>query len=287
MARYDKAKWRPLAADPSHQALMDAHDGIILHTMVGTLAGTDSLFHQDGYTGTESHFGVGPDGTIYQWTDTARTADANLEGTHRLLSIETADMGDPFPTWSGSNVPAWTEKQLDAIAAIVAWAATTHDFPLAPMENSKPGQRGVGWHRLGVDSSPPFQPGYRVSGGEHWSTSVGKACPGDRRIHQVPEVIARAKAIQSGDNDMQLDDDLTPVDDTQDETVGVSLKTVLKLPAQIAAVKDDVAAINTELDNRFKAVNANVNGFQEATKNRLQGLEETLNTLVEALVPKA
>jgi hypothetical protein len=278
MARYDEAEWRPLAADPTHQALMDAHDGIVLHTMVGSLSGTDAFFHQDGYTGTESHFGVGGDGTIYQWTDTARTADAQLEGTHRLLSIETADMGDPFPSWTGSNVPAWTEKQLDAIAAIVAWAAATHDFPLTPMANSKPGQRGVGWHRLGIDSSPPFQPGYRVSGGEHWSTSVGKACPGDRRIHQVPEVIARAKAIQSGDNDMQLDDDLYPADDTKDTTIGAALR-------QADGIDAKFANLNTELDAKFEAVNGNVNGFQKQSNTRLDAIEKTLGELVDALKP--
>jgi hypothetical protein len=243
MARYDKAKWRPLAADPSHQALMDAHDGIILHTMVGTLAGTDSLFHQDGYTGTESHFGVGPDGTIYQWTDTARTADANLEGTHRLLSIETADMGDPFPSWTGSNVPAWTDAQLDAIAGIVAWAASVHDFPLQPMGNSRSTERGVGWHRLGVDSSPPFQPGYRISGGEHWSTSVGKACPGDRRIAQVSGVITRAQAILQGDDMLDLTQDLTPAIDSDDRTLGQALRVLLDLPDRLQQIDADLAAI--------------------------------------------
>jgi hypothetical protein len=244
MARYPAAEWRPLAKDPTHQALMDAHDGIVLHTMVGSLDGTDAFFHQDGYTGTESHFGVGGDGTVYQWTDTARTADANLEGTHRLLSIETADMGPPFDPWTGSNVPAWTGKQLDAIAAIVAWASKEHDFPLRPMDNSKPGQRGVGWHRLGIDSSPPFQPGYRVSGGEHWSTSIGKACPGDRRIHQVPEVITRAKQLLADGDDMQLSDDLYPADDHNDTTIGDALRRADHLDEFRVAVAANFAQID-------------------------------------------
>jgi hypothetical protein len=186
MARCPFAEWRPLDDDPTHEPLMSKHDGIVLHTMVGSLTGTDSMFKQDGYSGTESHFGVGFDGTIYQWVDTARTADANLEGTPRLLSIETADTGPGFPEWDGSDVPAWLPAQLDAIARIVAWAAETHDFPLTRMPDSLPSRRGVGYHRLGVDP-------YRVEGGEKWSSSYGKACPGDRRIAQVDEVIAKAK----------------------------------------------------------------------------------------------
>jgi hypothetical protein len=257
MARYPDAEWRPLAKDPTHQALMDAHDGIVLHTMVGSLGGTDAFFHQDGYTGTESHFGVGPDGTVYQWTDTARTADANLEGTHRLLSIETADMGPPFEEWTGSDVPAWTEKQLDAIAAIIAWASTEHDFPIRAMDNSKPGQTGVGWHRLGIDSSPLFQPGYRVSGGEHWSTSIGKACPGDRRIKQVPEVIARAKTILAEGDDMQLSDDLYPADDHNDTTIGEALRKADHLDEFRAAVADRFNASDKVAEEQSAAIKAN------------------------------
>ncbi len=195
MSRYPGATWRPLAADPSHQAPMNRHDGIVLHTMAGSLAGTEAMFLQSGFTGTESHFGVGADGTVLQWVDTSRRADANLNGTWRLLSVETADTGPPFPSWSGSNVPAWTEAQLDAIAGIVAWAAKEHDFPIEAMGSSRASERGVGWHRLGIEP-------WRVDGGEAWSESTGKACPGDRRIAQVPEVIRRAKAIAGGGDDL-------------------------------------------------------------------------------------
>lgn len=195
MSRYPGATWRPLAADPSHQAPMSRHDGIVLHTMAGSLAGTEAMFLQSGFTGTESHFGVGADGTVLQWVDTSRRADANLNGTWRLLSVETADTGPPFPSWSGSNVPAWTDAQLDAIAGIVAWAAKAHDFPIEAMRSSRAGERGVGWHRLGIEP-------WRVDGGEAWSESTGKACPGDRRIAQVPEVIRRARAIAGGGDDL-------------------------------------------------------------------------------------
>jgi len=227
MSRYPGATWRPLAADPSHQGPMSRHDGIVLHTMAGSLAGTESMFMASGFTGTESHFGVGADGTVLQWVDTSRRADANLNGTWRLLSVETADTGPPFPSWSGSNVPAWTDAQLDAIAGIVAWAAKAHDFPIEAMGSSRAGERGVGWHRLGI--AP-----WRVEGGEAWSESTGKACPGNRRIAQVPEVIRRARAIAGGGDDLPEPAVLLAAEVAKD----VSLKrAVREMHKDVAALK--------------------------------------------------
>ncbi len=87
--------WRPLG--PQTQSRMSRHDIICLHTMVGTLVGTDSYFRQSGYGGTESHWGVGGDGRVFQWQDTDYVAEANLNGNHHVLSVETADIGPEFP----------------------------------------------------------------------------------------------------------------------------------------------------------------------------------------------
>ena len=58
-------------------------------------------------------------------------------------------------------------------------------------QDSRPGTRGVGYHRLGCDP-------YRVTGGELWSSSYGKVCPGDARIAQLPGLIDRARRIVDG-----------------------------------------------------------------------------------------
>ncbi|MEP6528168.1 MAG: hypothetical protein ABJA86_13515, partial [Nocardioidaceae bacterium] len=158
---------------------------------------------------------------------------------------------------TGSNVPAWTKAQLDAIARIVAWAAKTHDFPVRAMENSKSAQRGVGWHRLGIDSSPPYQPGYRVRGGEHWSTSVGKVCPGDRRIAQVKsEIIPRAQAILRGAVRLELSQDITPADDSRDETVGDALRILPRMPGRFDAMGARLDRIEKKLDHLIDLVKA-------------------------------
>lgn len=150
--------------------------------MVGTLAGTDAYFRREGYGGTESHFGVGGDGLVYQWQDTDHQADANLEGNHRVVSVETADHGAPFPAWSGSDVPAWTTEQVEAIAALLAWLCRRYTIPCELIPDTRPGRRGIGYHRQGVDP-------WRVDGGERWSTAYGKVCPGDRRVAQIETVV--------------------------------------------------------------------------------------------------
>jgi hypothetical protein len=190
------AIWKPLAADWNKQPRMRAYDFFCIHTMVGSLVGTDGYFkvgNGAGYGGTESHFGVGPDGTIYQWQDTDFQADANGNGNWHVISSENADTGAPFPSWAGSDVPPLTPQQVEANAQIAAWLYRTHGIPLGIAGSSKPGARGLAVHRYGV-------PGYMPAGAEQWSTARGKACPGDRRIAQLPAIAARAKQLVSGNN---------------------------------------------------------------------------------------
>src|SRR5262245_40429109 len=198
-ALYPDAQYRPLGTQT--EPVLANHDIVCLHTMVGSLSSTDNYFHQDGYGGTESHFGVGHDGTVYQWQDLDFQADANLDGNDRVISIETGDSGNGFPAWSGSNVPAWTEAQLVAISELVAWLCQRYDIPCALIPDTRQGRRGIGYHRQGIDP-------WRVPDGERWSSSYGKVCPGDRRVQQITtEIIPRAQAILRGETDVPLTPD--------------------------------------------------------------------------------
>jgi hypothetical protein len=165
--------------------MMSAHDIVCVHTMAGFLAGTESMFQKDGWAGTESHFGVGgpadpgKDGIVYQWVDTDFQADANLQGNARLISIETSDGGDETNPWSTA--------QLDAITEIIVWCCREYSIPAELIADSAPGRRGIGYHRQGIDP-------WRVAGGEKWSNSQGKVCPGDVRIAQlVNDIVPRVK----------------------------------------------------------------------------------------------
>jgi hypothetical protein len=212
MAVMPGAQWRPLPRPSTTR--MSRYDLVVIHTMVGSLEGTDGYFRRLT-NGVNSHFGTGGDGTIRQWVDTAVRSGANGAGNHRSITIENADMGPQFPAWNtndGAAVPPFTAAQVEANARICAWAHVTHGVPLVAAPNSLPGSRGIGFHRLGIDP-------WRVAGGELWSSARGKVCPGARRIAQIPQIIARARQIVAGapaieEDDMPLTDaDLTRIAD--------------------------------------------------------------------------
>lgn len=197
MAIYPSATYRPLERT-QRQPKMTRHDIVCLHTMVGNLTGTDGMFHRNGWGGTESHFGIGGkwadgrDGEVIQWQDTTFTADANLDGNHRVLSIETGDNAPRTP----AEIPPWTDRQLDSIVKLVAWLCRTYDIPAVLIPDSKPGRRGIGYHRLGCQhSGGTHPPGFLQPGGEHWSSSLGKECPGPARIAQMPHIVSRVASL--------------------------------------------------------------------------------------------
>jgi hypothetical protein len=167
MARYPNAHWRPvqgLANDPPITPI-----GVILHVSGSEATSLHGWF--DGPSGgIESHLHIARDGTVEQYRDTQREADANykgnswMEGGKRLgfLSVET----------QGVAAGEWTPEQLTEIRRFLAWASRTHGFPLrvAPSYRSP----GVGWHVMWGAGE----------GTDSWSNARGKVCPGRDRIRQ-------------------------------------------------------------------------------------------------------
>lgn len=185
MARMPGAQW---LGEHSPRRKMDRWDLVCIHTIVGYAPAH------------EAHFSVHADGDIDQSRDTAYRSAANLDGNHRIIAVENEDHGPPFPRWSGSNVPPLTEAQINANARILAFAHVEHGVPLQLAPDSQPRSRGLCYHRQGIDGNfGSYRYGGRVSGGEVWTKSRGKVCPGDARIAQVPLILARAKAIVNGE----------------------------------------------------------------------------------------
>jgi hypothetical protein len=170
---------------------------LILHTAVSAAPSLFEWFSRPG--NAVAHFYVAADGSVEQYVNTDRRSSAVLNGNHDAISVETQDKGRPFHEWSGSNVPAWTEEQVRALAEIAVWCHRHHGIPLHRLLSSRPGLRGVGWHRQGVNGNFPrfgLLRG-RVPAGELWSESFGKPCPGDRRIKQVvAEVLPLARRLE-------------------------------------------------------------------------------------------
>ncbi len=269
MAKYPPAIFKPVdryKPGGSVHTPMPNPGRLCFHTAVSSGDSLFGLFNTPG--NPVAHFYIRQDGKVEQYVDTDTRASANLDGNHDTISVESWDGGAP-----GGQVPDWTPAQVEAGAKLAAWVHETHGIPLDPC-GASPGSRGVTWHRKGIDGNfPAGLLSGRKAGDEHWSSSAGKICPGDKKIHgTVDTIIPRARQLLTNGDDMQLDDDLYPGDDTNDTTVGSALRQADGLDAKFAA-------LNTDLDARFKAVNANVNAFQEATKNRLTALIDAVKAL--------
>lgn len=210
------------------QPRMRQHDIICVHTMVGYLTSTYAMFKEHGFTGTESHVGIGGkwgpdqaadlDGVIWQFQDTDFTADANLEGSWHVLSIETADNAPVRP----EQIMPWTGQQVLSLVDVIAAWCVEYAIPPVLIPDTKPGRRGLAYHYQGVGPN-------LVPGGEKWS-AAGHVCPGPARVKQFTEVViplVQAK-LKPKEEDMQWNDEisLTPTDaDIWNASGGVNPKT--------------------------------------------------------------
>lgn len=152
---------------------------LVVHTMVGGLRGTDSMFRAQGYTGTESHFGLGGpldgsdlDGVLWQWQTLDRQADAQNAGNAYATSVETSDGGDPSRPWS--------DRQITALAGLAVWWCRQVGAPARLVTSTD--DRGIGYHAQFREWAPD-----------------GRSCPGPVRIEQLRTiVIPRVAAALSG-----------------------------------------------------------------------------------------
>lgn len=200
MPRY--GTWRPVDRYQSgYRKVPMTPRRLILHTAVSNA--TPSMHSYFNVSGRATpHFYLGRDGELEQYIDTGYQSSANLNGNHDCITVESWD-GYDTAYWQ-PDVPPWTDAQVEALARLAAWCYTTHGIPLVQLPSSRPGTRGVGWHRLGIDGNfPAGLLGGRVEGGERWSSATGKVCPGDDRIRQtVNDIIPRALALLNGEEDM-------------------------------------------------------------------------------------
>jgi len=252
MARCPFAAWRPLPenATSSHITPRIA----VFHTMVGTLRGTENYFRTG--TGIESHFGVGCpkcdggalDGVVWQWMDTNRRADANLDANGFAISVETCDH------YSGGvyTNPPLSPKQIQAWIRLGLWAADVHDIPRRRC-NAWNGS-GFGYHSMWGAPSP-------------WTPAAGKTCPNPTRIRQFNETVL--PAIVAGrapeEEDMPYSEDelktlvvrgLEIWQDKRYDSGGMTAQEVLR---DFSGVKADVANLETQTQlilDRLTAIEA-------------------------------
>jgi hypothetical protein len=234
MARMPGAQW---LGEHSPGTPMSRYDIVCIHTIVG---------HPPAHA---AHFSTEASGHIYQSRDTKFRSAANLEGNHRVIAIENEDMGAPFPEWGGDGrkVPPLTDEQVTACAEILAWAHKTHGVPLQLCPDSRPGSRGLAYHRQGIDGNfGPFRFGGRVAGGETWTLSPGKVCPGDARIAQLPEILVRARRlVDSTPQELSMNHveaALVPLN-TSNRTLTRAVAELQKVPTKRVRVRAQIAGL--------------------------------------------
>jgi hypothetical protein len=221
MARMPDADWLG-EHSPEPPTGMDRYDIVCVHTIVGFAPAH------------AAHFSTWADGRIGQSRDTAFRSAANLNGNHRVISIENEDAARDVPL---------TDEQVDACAKILAWAHRTHGVPLQLCPDSRPGSRGLAYHRQGIDGNfGGFRFPGRVTGGEVWSTSTGKTCPRDKRIAQLPDILARAKQIIEGD-------DMTPEQESKLNELAAGVEWIKDRLAADAIIRERLASIEGKLND--------------------------------------
>jgi len=163
---------------PNHGSGSGAMNGLVQHTMVGTLASAIKAFNTPSFQAS-AFFGVDETGHIHQFIGVGLGlySWAQVAGNRTWYSCEFADNGNP-------NNPM-TDAQLTAGAQILECLSAFAGFPL--QEANSPSERGLGVHYMG---------------GGAWG---GHTCPDlppkHVRSSQRPEIIARAKAIRAGQGD--------------------------------------------------------------------------------------
>ena len=200
--------------------------GVVMHTMVGNLPGTITVFNTPGYNAS-AHFGIDQNGHIHQFGPVnGWMAWAQMAGNPDWYSIEHADNANP-------DNPL-TDAQLTASAQVVEALATYGNFPL--QEANSPSEQGYGVHYMG---------------GAHWGDHT---CPDSPPMHvrsgQRPEILRRAKAIRDG----------TAATVVTDGTLGLAAlaakyqadpATILRATAEAAANGEYVTALATYINTVF------------------------------------
>lgn len=219
-------------------------DCVILHVAVSEAASLAGWFNNPS-AGASSHFYVRRDGTIEQYIDLDYISWANGAGNPRSITVET----------QGGASGEWSPAQHAANVKIIVFASQRYGVPLVQMTNSKKTSRGVGYHLLGVPANRMQKlMGRSQTGGELWSSSVGKVCPGPDRIRQIPSIVS--EAIRKATGEIKPTTPSKPVPRPPTGTSGTAYKAwVKKLQSELNKWKTDLPKLR--VDGEFGTVTKN------------------------------
>ncbi len=242
---YPGAFWAPLAGWQNRRFATTGHRLFTGHTMVGTFAGVERMFRANGYNGVHSHFILAGDGRLMQLMGLTRAAASDYEGSSFTISVECEDTGSGFPAWSDSNVPDFSVYQKDALAKLCAWLIQVGHVPARVARSSC--ERGLGYHRLGCEHSThdPNAPGgpWWSPGCPRLSKSLGKVCPGDRRVNAFKnEIFPRALGAITGE--LTMDAEAKAAFSAVNSVLERLIASNTRLEANLREARSDVVAVN-------------------------------------------
>ncbi len=130
-------------------------------------------------------------GAMQQYCSVWSAVNGTKDGNWRNRTWESWN-----PEGNGSNggdydASEWTGEQCERFSDLLAWDHIENGGLLQDMGDSRRSSHGVGVHRYGITGYRP----YRDVGGEVWSGSSSKVCPGSARVRQLPGIIGRAQVI--------------------------------------------------------------------------------------------
>lgn len=173
--RYPYAAWMPIPEAATQPKILPRL--LIWHSQAGpALTKLESIHAYITRTDItmEPTFILDMSGRMAQVVDIFTRADCNAKANPFSTSVETQDEG--HPTLATTQ---WTEWQCRQLAGLAAWMHL-HPSIRLPLElATKWDGSGIGPHRAFPE----------------WSVYVGKTCPGDARVAQIPSIIARARQI--------------------------------------------------------------------------------------------
>lgn len=192
------AIWKPLTVNKGRKALTQ-YNRVSCHIAVTEASSLFGAFNKPSTADSHLYVRRGtaaqiadPNGMadFEQYVDLDMRANADYQGNDATVSIET--QGGVGPDANGGK---WDPAMLRRLAWIWQTVRDAKGIPnqLATSSKYDATSRGLAWHRLGIDGNFPALPNplagrNQRGGGMYYSTSRGKACPGDARVLQMQTV---------------------------------------------------------------------------------------------------
>ena len=148
-----------------------------------SLAGISGWIEQGS---TEAHTYNDQFGYMLQYCDLFLAVDGTKDGNWRNRTHEAWNPPD-----GDLNNSGYTPEQCERFSDFLAWDHKANGSLLQNMRDSRKSSHGVGAHRYGITDYSPWN----QVGGEVWSTSPNKLCPGTARVNQLDGIIRRAQYI--------------------------------------------------------------------------------------------